>query len=186
MAEIRSIYTDKGRISDRRTSDRKTSDRKTTEYIEGAAVRKLQLEEPEGRQERRRSPQTHSAGRTKTQHLGLGYTLFLAGACALTLWVCAGYLQLQADNTARVKNIAALEAQLADLKTENDDEYNRVTTSVDLEEIRDIAVNELGMVYANQDQVVLYDGEGSDYVRQYAEIPEEKSGLKELLGMISR
>ena len=176
MAEIRSIYTDK----------RKTSDRRTTGYIEGAAVRKLQTGELDGRRERRQSPRTHRAGRAKTQRLGLGYTLFLAGACALTLWVCAGYLQLQADNTARVKNIAALEAQLADLKTENDDEYNRVTTSVDLEEIRDIAVNELGMVYANQDQVVLYDGEGSDYVRQYAEIPEEKSGLKELLGMISR
>ena len=112
--------------------------------------------------------------------------LFLTAACGLTLWVCAGYLQLQADNTAKVKNIAALESQLSDLKTENDDEYNRVVTSVDLEEIRDIAINELGMVYAQEDQVVLYDSEGSDYVRQYADIPEEESGLKDLLGTISR
>ena len=85
-----------------------------------------------------------------------------------------------------MKNIAALESQLTDLKQENDDEYNRVVTSVDLEKIRDIAINELGMVYAQEDQVVLYDSEGSDYVRQYADIPEEESGLKELLGTISR
>ena len=104
----------------------------------------------------------------------------------MALWVCAGYLQIQADNTARVKNIAVLEEQLSELKTENDDEYNRVTTSVDLEEIRDIAINELGMVYANADQVILYDGEGSDYVKQYAEIPEENKGLSGLLGTRSR
>ena len=53
---------------------------------------------------------------------------------------------VQADNTARAKNITALETQLSTLKDENDDEYNRVTTSVDLEKIRDIAMNELGIL----------------------------------------
>lgn len=177
MAEIRSIYTDK----------RKNDTRRRTGYVEGTAVRKLQTrEQPQERRERGRQPQIHHGRREKTQRLGLGYVLFLTAACGLTLWVCAGYLQLQADNTARVKNIAALETQLSDLKEDNDDEYNRVVTSVDLEEIRDIAINELGMVYAQEDQVVLYDSEGSDYVRQYADIPEEKSGLDELLGTISR
>ena len=57
---------------------------------------------------------------------------------------------------------------------------------MDLEKIRDIAVNELGMVYANEDQVVLYDNEGSDYVKQYADIPKDQSGLKGVLGTISR
>ena len=179
MAEVRSIYTDK----------RKTSDRNRQSYVDGAAVRKLRAEEVPSRERRRRpeeQPRVHRARRQKAQHLSLGYTLFLAAACALTLWVCVGFLQIQADNTARIKNIAALEAQLSELKTENDDEYNRVTTSVDLEEIRDIAINELGMVYADADQVVLYDGEGSDYVKQYADIPEEDSRLDELLGTMSR
>lgn len=183
MAEIRSIYTDK----------RKNSDRRQTTYVEGAAVRKLQTREAQEdrrQRERRHSGASrqavHGARREKQVSMGLGYTLFLTAACGLILWTCAGYLRLQADNTARSKNIASLEAQLDDLQTENDDEYNRVTTSVDLESIRDIAVNELGMVYAGEDQVVMYDSEGSDYVKQYAEIPEEESGLKELLGTISR
>ena len=42
------------------------------------------------------------------------------------------------------------------------------------------------MVYANEDQVVLYDNEGSDYVKQYADIPKDQSGLKGVLGTISR
>ena len=179
MAEVRSIYTDK----------RKTSNRKSQTYVEGAAVRKLRVEEVPARERRgalEQRPYVQRGRRGKAQSLSIGYTLFLAAASALTLWVCAGYLQLQADNTARVKNIAALEAQLSELRTENDDEYNRVTTSVDLEEVRDIAINELGMVYAGADQVVLYDSEGSDYMKQYAEIPEEDSSLDSLLGTISR
>lgn len=45
---------------------------------------------------------------------------------------------------------------------------------VDLEEIRRIATEELGMTYAAKDQVVLYESEESDYVRQYEEIPDEE------------
>ena len=182
MAEIRSIYTDK----------RKNDSRGRTGYVEGAAVRKLQSsaaparEDRRARQEKRQRAQQRRVGQRQAQGLGLGYVVFLAAACALTMWVCVGYLQLQADNTATMKSIAALETQLSDLKEDNDDEYNRVVTSVDLEKIRDIAINELGMVYAQEDQVVLYDSEGSDYVRQYADIPEEESGLKDLLGTISR
>jgi cell division protein FtsL len=173
MAEIKSIYKDK----------RKTA------YVNGNTARKLQVQELPSRNRRRQEeqrPRVHHAGRAKAEHMSFGYTLFLALASVLALWVCAGYLQLQADNTARSKEIATLEEQLADLKTENDDEYNRVTTSVDLEEIRDIAINELGMVYAQADQVVLYDGSGSDYVKQYAEIPQEESSLKGLLGTRNR
>ena len=179
MAEIRSIYTKK------RTERRTDADRRQSACVEGATVRKLR--EPERRQSREKQLSVQTSRRTKPeQRMGIGYVLFLAAALGVAMWVCVGYLQLQADNTARAKNIAALETQLSTLKDENDDEYNRVTTSVDLEKIRDIAVNELGMVYANEDQVVLYDDEGSDYVKQYADIPKDQSGLKGVLGTISR
>lgn len=172
MAEIKSIYTNKNYSAGR---DRQA-------YIDGTAARKLrEKEKPERRKKREEEPFVYAGRRTRTQHMGIGYVIFLMAALGVAMWVCVGYLQLQADNTARAKNIASLETQLSKLKDENDDEYNRVTTSVDLEKIRDIAVNELGMVYATEEQVVLYDNEGSDYVKQYADIPEDKEGLKGLL-----
>lgn len=180
MAEIRSIYTDKRHDNKR---DNRRSDKRQADYVDGAAVRKLQVKE---QPDRARIRAQHYARQAKPQRMGIGYVLFLAVSLGVAMWVCVGYLKLQADNTARVKNIAALESQLSKLKDENDDEYNRVTTSVELEKIRDIAINELGMVYANEDQVVLYDNEGSDYVKQYADIPEDSEGLKGLLGTISR
>ena len=179
MAEIRSIYTNN-------RTDGKT-ERRTT-YVDGAAVRRLRTgDQPERQRRQEERFSVHTARRVKAkERMGLGYGMFLAVALGVAMWVCVGYLKLQADNTARAKNIAALETQLSTLKDENDDEYNRVTTSVELEKIRDIAINELGMVYANEDQVVLYDNEGSDYVKQYADIPKDQSGLKGVLGTISR
>ena len=45
-------------------------------------------------------------------------------------------------------------------------------SSVDLESIRKTAMEELGMVYASEDQVVLYDSKSTDYVRQYQDVPK--------------
>ena len=67
--------------------------------------------------------------------------------------------------------------QLEELRKENDDNYTRIMTAVDLDYIKDVAINELGMVYAGEDQVILYDGGTRDYVRQSGEIPKEESTL---------
>ena len=95
----------------------------------------------------------------------------------MVLWSCVNYLQLQAETTSRVKHIAALEMQLENLRKENDDHYTRIMTSVDLDYVKEVAINELGMVYASEDQVILYDGGTRDYVRQNAEIPDEEVPL---------
>ena len=90
-------------------------------------------------------------------------------------------LQLQAETTSRVKHIASLETELEDLRKENNDNYTRIMTSVDLDHIRDVAINELGMVYAEPNQVILYDGGTDDYVRQNSSIPSDYSSMKDKL-----
>ena len=79
--------------------------------------------------------------------------------------------------TSSQKKIASLESQLAELKKVNADDLNRIETSVNLEEIRDIAINELGMVYATQENVVLYKKTRQNYVSQYDNVPEEETSL---------
>ncbi len=174
-------------------------------YVDGNTVRKFSVvqmpKQPQqqpardsrvqpGRQKRpgrdsqsRRQQRTTVRQGVQEKPFGFGYVVVLAVCAAVTLWVCTGYLKMQAENTRKVKNIAALEKQLTELKTENDDEYNRLVGSVDLNQIRETAIEELGMVYANADQVVLYDGKSNDYVRQYREIPQEESSILDgLLG----
>jgi hypothetical protein len=45
--------------------------------------------------------------------------------------------------------------------------------SVNLDEVRTTAIEELGMVYANKDQIVEYDNPTGGYVKQYEVIPED-------------
>jgi hypothetical protein len=72
--------------------------------------------------------------------------------------------------TSKVKELAKLEAQLNEMKAENDDTENRITGAVDLEEVKYRAMNELGMQYAHADQIVAYECEDTDYVRQLVDI----------------
>lgn len=147
-------------------------------YVEGNTVRKIhQTVQPEERREHRRRPGKRPSARGHIQYVNVFYTVFLAAAACMVLWSGVNYLQLQAEITSRIKNIASLEMQLENLKKENDDNYTRIMTSVDLDYIKDVAINELGMVYANEDQVILYDGGTRDYVRQSGEIPEEETTL---------
>ena len=84
----------------------------------------------------------------------------------------AWYISLQSQITGSVKKIAALESQLNTLKQENDEAYNRANGNLDLDEIKRIAIQEYGMTYATDGQIVTYsDGGGNDYVRQVAPIP---------------
>lgn len=145
-------------------------------YVEGNTVRKL---DPLKRSGNRQRPHQAERPRKKEriQYVNIFYTIFLVAAAYMVLWSCVNYLQLQAETTSRIKNIAALELQLEELKKENNDNYTRIMTSVDLDYIKDVAINELGMVYATEDQVILYENKTRDYVRQNGEIPEEESTL---------
>ena len=89
----------------------------------------------------------------------------------LTSLVLIGYIRIQADNVAMVENISSLESQLNQLKLENDEEYSRIMSSVDLDEVKRIAIEELGMQYAQEGQVINVEDTKNDYVRQYQEMP---------------
>lgn len=155
-----------------------TDSRRRQKYIEGNTVRKIQpVESPSRKQGRKRNAQRRPSEKEHVQYVNIFYTVFLAAAAVMVLWSCVNYLQLQAETTSRVKNIASLETQLENLRKENDDNYTRIMTSVDLDYVKEVAINELGMVYANEEQVILYDGGTRDYVRQNQEIPDEEVPL---------
>jgi hypothetical protein len=88
--------------------------------------------------------------------------------------VLAWYVSLRSSITGSVKQISVLESQLNDLKQANDEKYNKASSNVDLDEIKRIAVEDYGMQYAGNDQIVSYSDEGGDdYVRQNSEIPHK-------------
>ena len=112
--------------------------------------------------------------RERAAGIGKGYVLFLAGICMLILVICVHYLQLQTLITRRMKEVAALESELTQLKEDNDAYYSQVTSDIDLSEIKKIAIGRLGMKYPAEDQIMTYETEGRSYVRQFQDVPGAK------------
>ena len=108
----------------------------------------------------------------RAMYMDLPYVIMLTLASICTLYLCVNYLHIQSAITARMHNIEAMEEKLEKMRTENDALETSINTSIDLNEIYEIATKELGMVYAKKDQVLLYDKTESEYVRQYEDIPE--------------
>ena len=106
----------------------------------------------------------------RLRYRNAAYVLFLTVAFAVTSVMLISYIRMESSITQSVKQVAALQSQLNNLKTENDEMKNRIDSSINLEEIRRIAITELGMTYAGQGQIVEIPDDGSDYVRQYADI----------------
>ena len=155
--------------------------RRQQRAIEGNTARKVQTREYPSRERQPERRERRHAEKSNVQYVNVLYMIFLAAASCMVLWSCVNYLQLQAETTSRVKHIASLETELEDLRKENNDNYTRIMTSVDLDHIRDVAINELGMVYAEPNQVILYDGGTDDYVRQNGSIPPDYSSMKDKL-----
>lgn len=139
-------------------------------YIQGNTARKLNVvKELETATPRKLSHMTRK-NRDRALYMNLGYVLFLVVALVSAAFILIGYVRIQSEITLCVKRIASLESELNSLKLSNEEEYNRAISAVDLEEIRRVAIGELGMRYADEGQIINVSGEGSDYVRQLAQI----------------
>ena len=143
---------------------RGTVSRRQNEYIYGNTVRKLDFGWEEA-PVRRPDPKVRK-NRERARHMSAGYVLFLAAALCTCAWILVNYIQLQSELTAMTKTVARRESELNQLKLANDEEYNRIISSINLEEVRRIAMGELGMVYAEEGQIITYEGNRSDYMRK--------------------
>lgn len=155
----------------------------TTSSYDGSAVRKLNTI-PNTRREqdeiRRQEPRKAPKARPRRKPaIGLFTFLVLTAAIGITLYSAVDYLNVQMEITNLGKTVAARELELTKLIANNDATLSEIDTSLDLKQVFDVAVNELGMVFPNNNQVITYESAVSEYVRQYDRVPE--ADAKELL-----
>lgn len=147
-------------------------------YVYGTAARNMAAERETAPRKQRvvqyRQDMSHTVRKNqeKALQMNLPYVIMLTLAAVCALYICIGYLHVQSSMTAKIHNIETLEQQLEQLRSENDALQTRINTDMDLDHIYKVATEELGMVYANRNQVLLYDKTESEYVRQYEDIPK--------------
>ncbi len=162
------------RTTGRGTAPRRTANRTRTGlggniYMYDSTARALEVRRQLEEAPKKQLSHETRKNRDKALHMNLGYVLFLMGALCICALVLINYLQLQSDITTRVKHISRLESQLNTMQLSNEEDYNRIISNIDLEEIRKIAIGELGMTYAQEGQIITYENVGSDYMRRVNE-----------------
>lgn len=139
--------------------------------FDGNAVRKLE-EQEYNRPKRNTVTKKKVKNESKVSFVSFLYLFLMLSFLSVVCVTLLFYVNLQSDITNRVEHISKMESELNDLRLSNDEKYTKIMSQIDLEEIKSIAINDLGMKYAKEGQVVTYTGEGSDYVRQLSEIPD--------------
>ena len=157
-------------MSTDRRSGRKATYRNNI-YVQGNTARRLEVL-PQEEQPIRRVSEQIRRNRARAHRMNVGYVAFMVAALVAVGVILTMYISLQSDITNSIKHIASQEKTLNNLKLDNDENYSRITSSVNLDEVKRIAIQELGMGYAQEGQIITFNGESSDYVRQTGEIPD--------------
>ena len=177
--------TTDGRITAERTTARRTDSRRSG----GEAVRS------DGRNMNMQKRRTDRAIKTEIEPAGRGVrvdvadynssddemraprsamsfqrVIFMLALIVVMTVILVSYITLQAEVTATSQQIASKEQELTQLKAENDATYNDINDSISLEEVRRRAIQDLGMKYADRNQVVIYSGTEKDSVHQVSSL----------------
>ena len=149
---------------------------KTYYYTDGNTVRQVEQPLPdrhtrereirEERERKRRQARRKAQAAMRRKRV---YSMYIVSVALVGLFV--GYINLTNSITTHMDNISALEQNISDLKASNSATESRIASATNLGDIKTAAINEMGMVYANADQIVYYDMDSSDYMNQYHNIP---------------
>jgi len=99
------------------------------------------------------------------------YTFYMVFLVAVTVILMARYIDLQSAVTIKLRDIAKLETQIQNLKADNDAVEKRLATTVPVIEVKDQALNRLGMSYARDAQIKHYTVDNVDFMSQYKDVP---------------
>ena len=166
-------------------------------YVDGNTARRLQENPNRRNSSQRRRPanntqrkasvsKTHTVenkrqlnrqtirNREKAMAMNRGFVLFLALISVAFLFFCVRYLKLKSEINRTMKEVALLELEVTKMKEENDASYTQVTSRIDLNQLKKIAIGRLGMKYPSDDQKMTYQKANNSYVRQYQDVPDNK------------
>ncbi|MCM1286767.1 MAG: hypothetical protein NC240_00550 [Clostridium sp.] len=149
--------------------------------VEGSVVRKLN-EAPARRLRPEAEPPRKNKNENKRQGVpasldralafNLKYTIFVVASVCIMIAACVVMLYMETRVNELKRNINSLEALVEEAQTDNAAYKSSIESMYTLDEIYDVATNELGMVYARSGQIIYYESADEDYVKQYRDVPE--------------
>lgn len=151
-------------------------------YVDGSTVRKIE-QAPQRERSPQHRPTPKAAPRTVTKKqiskkadralaFNFNYTVFVVVSMMIMVAAFVAMLYMESVIDGQKNNINNLEATLETIENDNAAYKMTLDSMYTLEQIYDVASNELGMVYARKGQIVYYESADEDYVKQYQDVPE--------------
>lgn len=118
----------------------------------------------------RRAGKAERRERGLAASFGFAFTLIMAVAMAVIFITLVKYISLNIELSRKARTITELRKELTVSTMENDNMEMSINSSIDYDYIYKVATEELGMVYASQNQIMTYDHKDSEYVVQYKDV----------------
>ena len=145
-------------------------------YIDGSTVRKVKpdRERVQRPARRKRSRTYEKAAVTAESSLGfdMGYMLVLSVMLIVMIVSCVVMLSVQGNVEHKERNIESLQRELESVQADNDAYEDSLNNMYSLDDIYKIATGELGIVKTKNGQIIHYEKEDGDYVKQYSDVPK--------------
>ena len=150
-----------------------------TYYVDGNTVRKTQAAEPLTKptpkkrpaQKPVQRPKVYREPKERTSSMTAVFAVYATVALAVVMVFALRMLAAQTALASAADQITILESTLKTINQENTKLEALVEAEIDLEHIYQTATNKLGLVAADDNQVIYYDQIESGYVRQDEIIP---------------
>ena len=147
-------------------------------YVDGSTAKKMSAQ-PDYVYEKQRQQtvqpkkqQKVSASADRALAFNLKYTLFVVTSVFIMVAACVTMLVMEGKVNEQQNRINMLQAELETIQDDNAAYKVSLDNMYSLEDIYNVAINELGMVYARKGQIVYYESANEDYVKQYQDVPE--------------
>lgn len=152
---------------------------KRASYVYGNAARELA---PKPREEKRhvetsqerRERLRRQKIRRQENRVNLVYLTSMVAIVVGIVVICYQLVSLQSEYKSNQTKLDDLKTEYQDLKSSNDELDAKLDAAIDYDAIYNTAVNELGMVYPDSSQVILYESGESEYVKQYKDVPGQE------------
>ncbi|MCR5691838.1 MAG: hypothetical protein K6G62_06420 [Eubacterium sp.] len=142
-------------------------------YNYGSAARKLQAAQPLRRRQeeirREQQRQRRAVPKKKIDKVSVILTIITFAA---VMFVGMFYIRLQFQSTYLSESVVNLQSEVTNLEKDNAVAEMELDSKLNLQEIYNKAVKELGMTQPKDNQVFTYESKKSTQVRQYSPITE--------------
>ena len=144
--------------------EQETSPRKR--QIEETPERKPRVAEPAKKQRQKVQPKVYREPKERTSLMTPVFAVYATAALAVILVFALKMLAAQTALASAADQVTRLESTLNSINQENAKLEALVDAGMDLEHIYQVATEELGLVEADNSQIIYYDQIESGYVRQ--------------------